>query len=340
MIPVSGQPGPASNARTASARPASQPAGRTQRSLPEPAPRRSSLHTVREGIGRTRQQRRTGVRPWQSKDPPREDRRALANRCGAEGTGASIRAPKPPSGGRRRQAAPTHAEAYPDRLAHADPWTRTTTFNSRASPTCAAPTSGPTARPSRPGRHRRPRGLPVEHAARVFERLTAWLPALIEHRCSDGERGGFLQRLREGTWPAISWSTWSSNCRTWPACPPASARRAAPPSAASTAWWSGARRGGHPHRLAQGHRLLMAPSTTSPSTCRGSGGAARDLDDCYLGPSTACIVDAATDRRIPYIRLNDGNLVQLGHGAGSAASGPPRPTSPAPSPRASPATRI
>ena len=36
-----------------------------------------------------------------------------------------------------------------------------------------------------------------------------------------------------------------------------------------------------------------------------------------LGPSTQSIVDAATakDRRIPAIRLNEGNLVQLGYGA-------------------------
>ena len=32
------------------------------------------------------------------------------------------------------------------------------------------------------------------------ERLTALLPALIEHHCGVGERGGFLQRLQEGTW--------------------------------------------------------------------------------------------------------------------------------------------
>src|SRR6185503_15723420 len=32
------------------------------------------------------------------------------------------------------------------------------------------------------------------------ERLMEWLPSLIEHRCGVGERGGFLQRLREGTW--------------------------------------------------------------------------------------------------------------------------------------------
>ena len=31
-------------------------------------------------------------------------------------------------------------------------------------------------------------------------RLTAMLPALIEHHCGVGERGGFLQRLEEGTW--------------------------------------------------------------------------------------------------------------------------------------------
>src|SRR5262245_33252871 len=34
------------------------------------------------------------------------------------------------------------------------------------------------------------------------DRLMAWLPSLIEHRCSVGERGGFFQRLRRGTYPA------------------------------------------------------------------------------------------------------------------------------------------
>ena len=31
------------------------------------------------------------------------------------------------------------------------------------------------------------------------ERLMAWVPTLIEHRCNVGERGGFLDRLRRGT---------------------------------------------------------------------------------------------------------------------------------------------
>ena len=33
-----------------------------------------------------------------------------------------------------------------------------------------------------------------------YERLVEWLPGLIEHRCSVGERGGFLQRVQRGTW--------------------------------------------------------------------------------------------------------------------------------------------
>ena len=35
-----------------------------------------------------------------------------------------------------------------------------------------------------------------------YERLVALLPGLVEHHCSPGVRGGFLQRVREGTWTA------------------------------------------------------------------------------------------------------------------------------------------
>ena len=32
------------------------------------------------------------------------------------------------------------------------------------------------------------------------QRLEAMFPTMIEHRCSVGTRGGFFQRLEEGTW--------------------------------------------------------------------------------------------------------------------------------------------
>ena len=42
--------------------------------------------------------------------------------------------------------------------------------------------------------------LPTNKLAGFTERLMGYLPSLIEHRCSIGERGGFLQRLETGTW--------------------------------------------------------------------------------------------------------------------------------------------
>ena len=41
---------------------------------------------------------------------------------------------------------------------------------------------------------------PSDKLPGFVERLTAALPALEEHHCGVGERGGFLQRLVEGTW--------------------------------------------------------------------------------------------------------------------------------------------
>ena len=34
------------------------------------------------------------------------------------------------------------------------------------------------------------------------DRLKAWIPSLVEHRCSIGEPGGFFERLRRGTYMA------------------------------------------------------------------------------------------------------------------------------------------
>ena len=149
------------------------------------------------------------------------------------------------------------------------------------------------------------------------DRLTAWLPALIEHHCGVGERGGFLQRLQEGTWcghvlehiviellnlagmPTGFGQTRSTSQRGVYRM----VFRARDEQVARSA-------------LAEGHALLMATINDEPFDVPAAVARLRDkLDDCYLGPSTAAIVAAATERRIPHIRLNDGNLVQLGHGA-------------------------
>jgi cyanophycin synthetase len=68
--------------------------------------------------------------------------------------------------------------------------------------------------------------------------------------------------------------------------------------------------------LKTGHALLMAAINDTSFDMDAAVFELTELVDRWcLGPSTASIVDAATDRRIPSIRLTDGNLVQLGHGA-------------------------
>jgi len=149
------------------------------------------------------------------------------------------------------------------------------------------------------------------------DRLTALLPALIEHHCGVGERGGFLQRLTEGTWmghvlehTVIELLNLSGMPTGFGQTRSTSQRgvyrmvfRARDEQVARQA-------------LAEGHALLRAVINEESFDLAAAVTRVRDkVDDCYLGPSTAAIVAAATDRRIPHIRLNDGNLVQLGHGA-------------------------
>ena len=42
--------------------------------------------------------------------------------------------------------------------------------------------------------------FPSDKIPGLFERLTTLLPGLIVHRCGVGEHGGFLERLRDGTY--------------------------------------------------------------------------------------------------------------------------------------------
>ena len=148
-------------------------------------------------------------------------------------------------------------------------------------------------------------------------RLLAWLPALTEHHCGVGEPGGFLQRLQEGTWAGHVLEHVVIELLNLAGMPTGfgqtrgMARRGVYRMVFRARDEQVARAA-----LAQGHRLLLAAIDDDAFDVSAAVAAVREkLDDCYLGPSTAAIVAAATDRRIPHIRLNDGNLVQLGHGA-------------------------
>ena len=62
--------------------------------------------------------------------------------------------------------------------------------------------------------------------------------------------------------------------------------------------------------------LIMAAIEDRPFDVQGElAKLSKMVDDRCVGPSTASIVERAIERKIPFIRLNVGSLVQLGHGA-------------------------
>jgi cyanophycin synthetase len=152
------------------------------------------------------------------------------------------------------------------------------------------------------------------------DRLTALLPTLEEHHCGVGERGGFLQRLHEGTWMGHVLEHVVIELLNLADMPTAFGQTRSTSRAGVYRMVFRARDEQVARvALAEGHALLMAVIRSQPfgqEQVQAAVGRIRTtVDDCYLGPSTAAIVNAAADRRIPHIRLNDGNLVQLGYGA-------------------------
>lgn len=149
-----------------------------------------------------------------------------------------------------------------------------------------------------------------------YERLTKLLPGLVVHRCGVGEPGGFLLRLREGTWAAhilehvVLELQNLAGMRTGFGKTRQTSVRGIYKMAFRTRQEQVGRAA-----LAAGRDLMMAAIENHDYDLNGTVARLRDMvDTLCLGPSTAHIVEAATDRGIPHIRLTDGNLVQLGHG--------------------------
>jgi cyanophycin synthetase len=149
------------------------------------------------------------------------------------------------------------------------------------------------------------------------ERLTAWLPSLIEHRCGVGERGGFVQRLHEGTWAGHILEHVTIELLNLAGMPTGfgKARSVGEPGIYKIVVRSPNEQISRAALFAA-RELVMAAIEDRPFDVAGSVAELHEMvDKLHLGPSTACIVDAAAGRRIPWLRLNGGNLVQIGYGA-------------------------
>jgi cyanophycin synthetase len=147
-------------------------------------------------------------------------------------------------------------------------------------------------------------------------RLVEMMPSLQTHRCSEGVPGGFIMRLREGTWAGhiIEHIALELQCLVGTEVGYGKTRSAERAGVYNVVFAYieekvGLEAGRAAVRLVE-HLVYDAPLDYQQELAALS----RILDDVAYGPSTQSIIDKATARDIPFIRLNDRNLVQLGHG--------------------------
>ena len=148
------------------------------------------------------------------------------------------------------------------------------------------------------------------------DRLMAWLPSMIEHRCSVGERGGFFQRLRWGTYLAhtLEHTTLELETLAGTNVGYGRARETSTEGLYKVAIRYQEESLGRAC-LETARELLMAAVYDLPFDIQSRLRQLKELADrVCLGPSTTAIVDAARLRNIPSRRLNSGSLVQLGQG--------------------------
>jgi cyanophycin synthetase len=153
------------------------------------------------------------------------------------------------------------------------------------------------------------------------------LPGLNEHGCSYRESGGFIRRMKEdeGTWlghvlehVAIELQNMAGEDVTF-----GKTRSTDKPGVYTVVYEYAQKDEG----IAAGELALKLLTSLLPAALQTSGllpedwnwPSARDefirfAQRRALGPSTASIVKAAEERNIPWLRLNEQSLVQLGHG--------------------------
>lgn len=158
---------------------------------------------------------------------------------------------------------------------------------------------------------------PSDELPGLNDRLTSWLPSMVEHRCSEGERGGFFERLRRGTYQAHVLEHVALELQSLAGTPVGFGR-------ARETSEDGVYRVAVEYRdeefaracLQSARELCLAAVHDRPFDVEAEVRRLRVLNhEVRLGPSTGAIVAAARKRGIPTRRMNRESLVMLGHGA-------------------------
>jgi cyanophycin synthetase len=158
--------------------------------------------------------------------------------------------------------------------------------------------------------------MPTNAIAGFRERLENMMPSLIEHRCSEGTRGGFFKRVDEGTWMGHVIEHIALEIQTLAGMDTGFGRtRTTGKEGEYYVVFSYMEEDAGVFAAKAAVRIAHALIFEEPYTLEEDIQLLREIrEDTRLGPSTGCIVEEAAKRGIPFIRLNKHSLVQLGYG--------------------------
>jgi len=150
------------------------------------------------------------------------------------------------------------------------------------------------------------------------KRLVALLPSLSEHHCSEGAPGGFVKRVREGTWLGHVAEHVAIEIQNLIGIPVTfgRTRETRRRGVYNMVYEMEEERVG----IRAGKLALDVVEACAEDDVPGLDfeerleGLKRLRDKAALGPSTKAIVEKAVARGIPYLRLNDRSFVMLGTG--------------------------
>ena len=162
---------------------------------------------------------------------------------------------------------------------------------------------------------------PSDKIEGFYGRMNEVMPSLLSHGCSYGEEGGFLRRVQEGTWAGHIIEHLALELQTLAGMDTGYGRtRETGQRGIYNVVFSYHEEevGRYAARAAVRLFLALAEGVPIDEIKRALAEDIRKMreirEEVRFGPSTASIVEEAASRGIPYIRLNDQSLVQLGYG--------------------------
>lgn len=162
---------------------------------------------------------------------------------------------------------------------------------------------------------------PTDKIKGFYDRMNEIMPSLVTHGCSYGEDGGFLRRVAEGTWAGHVIEHFALELQTLAGMDTGygRTRETSERGIYHVVFSYLEEEVGRFAARAAVKLFLDIATEVSPDeikrTLAENIQQMREIrEDVRFGPSTGSLVEEAESRDIPFIRLNENSLVQLGYG--------------------------